>query len=132
MHDPDAPPARVPRLTLGMTAQWPTFRRDRPSPGLWPPSPRWTRGEGQSTRELPFVALLPASSGEKVPKADEGRARLKFRPLACHPERESRDLGGRGAQLIPHAPPAQVPRLTLGMTVRGRSVSAMALTLGEI
>ena len=31
-------------------------------------------------------------------------------------ERESRDLGGRGARRVPAAPPAQVPRLPLGMT----------------
>jgi hypothetical protein len=37
--------------------------------------------------------------------------------LGCHPERESRDLGlGWGARHVHVAPPAQVPRLTLGMT----------------
>src|SRR5215213_2460160 len=36
--------------------------------------------------------------------------------INCHPERRARDLGGRGAMRMPAAPPAQVPRSTLGMT----------------
>ncbi|MGZ5443783.1 MAG: thiamine pyrophosphate-binding protein [Thermoanaerobaculia bacterium] len=34
----------------------------------------------------------------------------------CHPERRARDLGAGGAKHVPDAPPAQVPRSTLGMT----------------
>ena len=41
----------------------------------------------------------------------------------CHPERESRDPGGRGAMHVPRAPPAQVPRLTLGMTRVSRNIA---------
>jgi hypothetical protein len=38
----------------------------------------------------------------------------------CHPERESRDLGGWVATSLCLVPPAaQVPRLTLGMTEAG-------------
>jgi len=44
----------------------------------------------------------------------------------CHPERESRDLGGRGANVAPAAPPARVPRLTLGMTLAAVALLVVA------
>ena len=45
----------------------------------------------------------------------------------CHPERESRDLGGRGAvRYRSGAPHAQIPRLTLGMTAMALTYAAAA------
>ena len=46
------------------------------------PSPL-TRGEG-SRSALPLESLLPATSGEKVPKADEGRRSPKVKSLALN------------------------------------------------
>jgi hypothetical protein len=53
--------------------------------------------------------------------------RMRAYERLCHPERESRDPGGRGARQEPHAPPAEVPRLTLGMTPEHARLSAALL-----
>ena len=64
-------------------------------------------------------ALLRGCEGVEI--------RTGARVLTCHPERESRDLGGWGAEDEHGAPPARVPRLTLGMT--GGTITAKRVIL---
>src|SRR5687768_1372453 len=62
-------------------------------------------------RRMRFMAAILVSQSHSLTVSQRGRAATK-----CHPERESRDLGGWGTRNEPGAPPIQVPRLTLGMT----------------
>ncbi|HEV7765894.1 MAG TPA: TIGR02757 family protein [Thermoanaerobaculia bacterium] len=49
-------------------------------------------------------------------ETDIGPTLARFVAIVRHPERRARDLRGRGIRHVPAAPPAQVPRSTLGMT----------------
>ena len=86
---------------------------------------------GEQARALVHLGRLDEARARVPPRDRDPRAAVGERSLErgrpagseeavggswprCHPERESRDLGGRGAMLMPVAPPAQVPRLRSG------------------
>ncbi|HEV7240032.1 MAG TPA: aminoacetone oxidase family FAD-binding enzyme [Thermoanaerobaculia bacterium] len=90
------------------------------------------------------VTLKREETGKLFPTTDRARTvvdalllgcegveiRTNARVLTCHPERESRDPGGWGAEHEHGAPPAQVPRLTLGMTSSGITAKRVILATG--
>src|SRR4051794_40625083 len=61
-----------------------------------------------------FIAHVASSAGEEEQGACRNRSWV-VELLIRHPERRARDLGGWKARSARHTP-AQVPRLTLGMT----------------
>src|SRR5206468_5551313 len=79
-----------------------------PSPGRWPPSPRFA-GRGVITKRLRHYPS-PRDSGEKVPKADEGR----FTPNAHRARRrDASSITGLQVQSPSNSPHAQVRRFAL-------------------